>query len=175
MKWYDPPIHATRNPIFETDINAVIEFLVKYLFKRVTGENTAFNFILELDQNLPKVRINEYVIWEILEPLIQNSIDHNLERNVTITLRTKYYQDGGATEVAILDNGKGIIPELLQRNAEGIKKIFLENTSTREHAENSGYGCYIAHELSTKRCGWQIDAANLPSGGCIITLTIPQK
>jgi len=175
MKWYDPPIHATRNPIFETDINKVFEFLVKYLFKRVTGENTAFNFVLELDPSFPEVHINEYVIWEILEPLIQNSIDHNLHRNVTITLRTKYYQDKGISEVAILDDGKGIVPELLQRNAEGIKKIFLENTSTREHAENSGYGCYIAHELSTKRCGWQIDAANLTSGGCIITLTIPQK
>lgn len=175
MKWYDPPIHATRNPIFETDINAVIEFLVKYLFKRVTGENTAFNFILELDKNLPKVYINEYVIWEILEPLIQNSIDHNLDRNVTITLRTRYYQDRGISEVAILDNGKGIVPELLQRNTDGIKRVFLENTSTRENAENSGYGCYIAHELSAKRCGWQIDADNLPSRGCIITLTIPQK
>jgi signal transduction histidine kinase len=175
MKWYDPPVHATRNPIFETDTNAVIGFLVKYLFKRVTGKNTAFNFILELDQNLPKVHINEYVIWEIFEPLIQNSIDHNLDRNVTITLKTKYYQDKGISEVAILDDGKGIIPELLQRNAEGIKKIFLENTSTRKNTENSGYGCYIAHELSTKRCGWQIDADNLLAGGCAITLTIPQK
>lgn len=175
MKWYDPPIHATRNPIFETDINAVIEFLIKYLFKRVTGENTAFNFGLELDKSLPKVHVNEYVIWEILEPLIQNSIDHNLDHNVTITLRTKYFQDRGISEIAILDNGKGIVPELLQRNPEGIKKIFLENSSTRENAENTGYGCYIAHELSTKRCGWQIDADNLPSGGCIITLTIPQK
>ena len=27
-------------------------------------------------------------------------------------------------------------------------------------AENRGYGCYIAYELS-KRCGWTIDAYNL--------------
>lgn len=170
MKWYEPPVHATRNPLFQTDINKVIQFLVDYIFRRVYAENSAYNFILDLDENLPPVQINEYVVWEILEPLIQNSIDHNPGQNVTITLQTRYYPEQQCGEIRISDNGKGIVPELLESTPEGIKKIFLENTSTRANSNNAGYGCYIAYELVTKRCGWHLEVENLPAGGCLFTI-----
>ena len=35
-----------------------------------------FDFEMLLDDKMPIVNINEFVVWEILEPLIQNSIDH---------------------------------------------------------------------------------------------------
>lgn len=175
MKWYEPPLHATRNPLFNTDINKVIEFLVEYIFKRVYSEHSAYEFVLDLDKNLPKVHINEYVVWEILEPLIQNSIDHNKGGNITITIRTKYHQEEKYSEIRLSDVGKGITPELLKCNEKGIKEIFLEHTSTRENAPNSGYGCYISYELSAKRCGWIIDAENLDAGGCAIIIKIPTK
>jgi signal transduction histidine kinase len=173
MKWYEPPVHTIRNQLFNTDINKVIEFLLEYLFKRVYSEHTAFVFDLKLDKKLPKVHINEYVIWEILEPLIQNSIDHNKGKNITITIRTEYHESENYSEIAIMDNGEGISPELLDRNEEGIKNIFLEHTSTSVNTKNSGYGCYIAYELSTKRCGWTLDAVNLASGGCALIVKIP--
>ncbi len=173
MKWYEPPVHATRSQIFDTDINAVIHFLVDYVFKRVYTENTAVEFNLELQENLPLVHINEYVVWEILEPLIQNSIDHNNGQNIIITIITRYLPENQSCEILLKDNGKGIPPELLQPDSKGVKNIFLENTSTHANVKNSGYGAYIAYELSTKRCGWQIDAENLSSGGCQIKLTIP--
>jgi len=173
MKWYEPPIHATRNPLFETDVNKVIRFLVDYIFKRVYGTNSAYDFILNLDDRLPLVHINEYVVWEILEPLIQNAIDHNPGKSVTISIQTSFCPDKQCSEVRIADNGRGILPELLEHNEEGIRKIFLENTSTRENINNAGYGCYIAYELSTKRCGWTLDAENLEPGGCVFVLRIP--
>ncbi|HDP67622.1 MAG TPA: ATP-binding protein [Candidatus Marinimicrobia bacterium] len=173
MKWYDPPVHATRNPIFSTNINDVIRFLVTYVFKRVYSENTAYDFRLELDEKMPVVQINEYVVWEILEPLIQNCIDHNKGQEVLITIRTCYSPAKSMSEINIIDNGKGIVPALLQVNQNGVKEIFLERSSTHENAKNSGYGCYIAYALSTKRCGWQIDAENLESGGSKITIQIP--
>lgn len=172
MKWYDPPVHATRNPLFETDINKVIKFLVDYIFKRVYGENSAYDFVLDLDEHLPPVHVNEYVVWEILEPLIQNSIDHNPGKNIVITLQTRYYPAEKYSEIRITDDGKGIVPELLETTEDGTKKIFLEYTSTRENINNSGYGCYIAYELSTKRCGWTLDAINLDSGGCAMIIKI---
>jgi len=173
MKWYEPPVHTIRNQLFNTDINKVIEFLVEYLFKRVYSEHTAYVFELKLDRQLPKVHINEYVIWEILEPLIQNSIDHNKGKNITITIRTEYHESENYSEIAIMDNGEGISPELLNRNEEGIKNIFLEHTSTSANTKNSGYGCYIAYELSTKRCGCMLDAVNLKSSGCALIIKIP--
>ncbi len=173
MKWYDPPVHATRNPMFKTDINQVIEFLVNYLFKRVYHEKRGYEFELDLDQKMPLVHINEYVVWEILEPLIQNSIDHNKKKNILITIQTRNYPDKGYSEILLMDNGRGIEPEMLRASPQGIKEIFLEHTSTRENAKNSGYGCYIAYELSTRRCGWKINAENPENGGCLIRIIIP--
>jgi sensor histidine kinase regulating citrate/malate metabolism len=71
------------------------------------------------------------------------------------------------------DNGRGIGSDLLQPDEKGIKKLFLESTSTKENTGNSGYGCYLAYEISKQRCGWDIDAENLPEGGCRFTITIP--
>jgi sensor histidine kinase regulating citrate/malate metabolism len=71
----------------------------------------------------------------------------------------------------IEDNGKGIPTELLEKNELGIKRIFLENISTKEEEKNSGYGCYIAYEIA-KRCGWELDADNNKHGGCRFTLLI---
>jgi len=177
MKWYDPPIHATRNPMFHTNINEVLKFLVEHVFERVHTKQGNYQFDFDLDERLPAVPVNEYVVWEILEPLIQNSIDHNREKNITIFLKTKYDPENECGEILIEDNGKGIPPELIESNQNGIKKIFLEHTSTKSDDLNSGYGCYIAYEISRNRCGWQMDAENIeePYHGCRIHIRIPMN
>ncbi len=124
------------------------------------------------DSNLPLVPINEFVVWEIIEPLIQNSIDHGGENNIIIICKTKYDQLTNKSFIIIQDNGVGINRELLNRNETGIKNIFLESvTSKVKGLQNSGYGCYIAYQIS-KRCGWDLDAENLTEGGCRFTITI---
>jgi hypothetical protein len=168
MKWYDQPLHAIRNPLFQTDINQVFRFLIKYVFERVYQKNSAFSFELQLDPNLPLVHINEYVIWEIFEPLIQNCIDHNQGQVLIITIRTEFDPETNLTTVTISDNGKGIDPALLLVNEEGIQNIFLEHSSTRVNPMNAGYGCYIAYELGVRRCGWMMAANNGDSGARII-------
>jgi len=172
MKWYDPPIHTIRSPIFITDINEVIQFLVERIFNRTYSKNVSYKFDLNLDNKLPVVHVNEYVIWEILEPLIQNSIDHNRDRKIKILIKTKYLKSDNLSEIIIQDNGKGINEDLLSKNSEGIKKIFLEHTSSKDNAHNSGYGCYIAYEICKKRCGWDINAENIAIGGCQISIKI---
>lgn len=171
MKWYDPPVQTIRNPMFQTNLNEVIRFIVDNIFQRVTSKSDAYEIKTDLDYNLPIINVNEFVIWEIVEPLIQNSIDHGGESNLIIKVSTKYEKDNNTSFLTIEDNGKGIANELLETNEEGIKKIFIENTTTKTKGmQNSGYGCYIAYEM-TKRCGWEIDVENL-SKGCRFTITI---
>lgn len=173
MKWYDPPIQTTRNLMFKTNINEVIQFLVKYIFLRISSSTDIFTFKLNLDPNVPIVHINEFVLWEILEPLIQNSIDHSANKKVQITISTKYNENENTTEVKISDDGNGIPPELLDKEVNGQKKIFNENITTKKaENKNSGYGCYIAHQMATKRCGWQLDVENNPDKGCSFIIFI---
>jgi len=172
MKWYDPPIQTIRSQIFQTNLNEVIKFIVENIFSRITTKSNTYEIKLETDTKLPAVPINEFVVWEILEPLIQNSIDHGGEKGIIISCKTKFDEAVKQSYIVIEDNGKGIDNELLKKNQIGIKNIFIENTTTKKSGlQNSGYGCYIAYEIS-KRCGWDIDAENLTIGGCRFTITI---
>ena len=172
MKWFDPPLQTIRNQIFRTNLNEVIKFIVENIFLRITSKSDAYEIKLETDPKLPLVPINEFVIWEIIEPLIQNSIDHGGEKNIIIKCKTRYNEADNRSYIIIEDNGIGINKDLLNINENGIKNIFLENvTSKQTGLQNSGYGCYIAYEIS-KRCGWEIDAENLSEGGCRFTITI---
>ena len=100
MKSYDPPVDVIRNPMFQTVINDVIQFLVENVFERVYKKSKSSIFTLDLDPDFPILHINEYVIWEILEPLIQNSIDHNRGRKIKINISTRYkrIEDSGAQQ-----------------------------------------------------------------------------
>lgn len=172
MKWYNPPIQTIRGQIFKTDLNELLRFIVDNIFLRISYPVKTIDFDLQLDESLPLLKVNEFVIWEIIEPIIQNSIDHSNKDEVKITISSKYNKPEHTSLLVILDNGNGIREDLLQKNENGIKRLFLENISTKvEEEKNCGYGCYLAYEIS-KRCGWEIDADNLETGGCKIEILI---
>ncbi len=172
MKWYDPPLQTIYNQIFSTNLNDVIKFLTKNVFLRISKQSERFKIKLELDEKLPNININEYVTWEIIEPIIQNSIDHAEGNLVTILVKTKYYPENRRFSVIIEDDGNGISEELMQKNENGVKKIFLVNISTKNETSHSGYGCYLSYNIS-KRCGWDIDAEN-KAKGCRFNLSFTQ-
>ena len=173
MKWYDQEINTIVNPIFRTNINAVISFVVDNVFLRISSKNEMFEFKMALDPTLPRVQVNEFIVWEILEPLIQNSIDHGGNNFVTVRIETRHDSAAGMSYVTIADNGSGIKAELLQPGTRGIKRLFLEQETTRgSSGSHSGYGCYIAYQMAVGKCGWLLDAENLPEGGCQFTIAI---
>jgi len=174
MKWYDPPIQSIRNQIFQTDLNEVIKFIVENIFNRVSDKRYQYQFHLDLDKNLPIVNINEFVVWEVFEPLIQNSIDHSVRnQGIIIDIKSTYDPEFRTSKIIIRDNGAGIPEDLLKKDENGIRKIFLEHTTTKTSMSNSGYGCYIAYEISTQRCNWKMSVENLSDGGCKFMLDIP--
>jgi hypothetical protein len=172
MKWYDPPLQTIRNPMFKTNLNEVLSFLVNHIFLRTSDQLDRITFDLDLDPGLPDVHVNEFVVWEIIEPLIQNSIEHSGGHDVNIILKTEYIRENGINRICIKDNGKGIPSEFLEKDTSGLPCIFLESISTKDEGKNAGYGCFIAYEMS-KKCGWRIDARNAEEGGSLFTIEIP--
>jgi anti-sigma regulatory factor (Ser/Thr protein kinase) len=172
MKWYNPPIHTIRGPMFRTNVNDAIQFIVENIFKRVSKEYATFE--LNLDPAMPDVAINEYVIWEVFEPIIQNALDHSGNDNTRVVITTKYKPTTRQSSISIEDNGNGVDPNLLELDASGVKKIFLDHVTSGEPMgkQHSGYGCYIAYEIATQRFGWTIDVENKPTGGCQFTFTM---
>jgi hypothetical protein len=172
MKWYEPPVQTIRNAIFKTNLNEVIRFIVNHIFLRSSKKSGTFSIVFEEGKNIPILNVNEFVIWEIIEPIVQNSIDHGGMKNLLIKIRTQYFEEEKLIRIYLSDNGKGILPKLLLLDEKGVKKIFGENVSTKDSAiENVGYGCYIAYEMA-KKCGWEIDAHNTDSGGSEFVITV---
>ncbi len=169
MKSPNPPINIVRNDSFKTNVNSVITFLVNHIFSRVFKPISQLNIKTYLDPDFPIVHINENVVWTIIEPLIQNAIDHNNDTDIQIDITTGRY--GEDWEIVIADNGKGIIPELLDYTQKGIQKIFIESETTKSNSSNAGFGCFIAYE-NCKRCGWLITANNKKKGGAEFTIKI---
>lgn len=171
MKSYDPPLHVIRNPIFQTNINEVIQFIVHNIFQRVyrVSQSGAVSVELDLADNIPVLHVNEYVIWEIIEPLIQNAIEHNVDTELVLEIKTRYNESEHLLEIEINDNGKGFPAELLEVDDKGVKALFRESVSTKEGSQNSGYGCYLAREIS-RRCDWHLDAQNKTEGGACFTI-----
>jgi hypothetical protein len=173
MKWYDQDINTIINPVFQTNINSVIEFIAQNVFLRISSKNDMFSFKMELDPHVPIVHVNEFIIWEIFEPLIQNAIDHGNKDIITITVKTTYEPKTQRTFVFIQDDGQKINKELLEVGNKGIKKIFLEKDQTQKQpGSHSGYGCYIAYQMAVGKCGWSMDAENLEESGCVFTIII---
>lgn len=176
MKWYDPPLHTIRNSYFNTNINEIIRFIIDNIFNRITSANKMFEFHLHLDSSVPAIPINEFVVWEVLEPIMQNSIDHGGDTFLNIEIFTQLNEFDDYIDLIIRDDGKGIPQELLEKNDDGISYIFLENVSTKKiTGQNSGYGCYIAYTIATERCGWTVQVDNLQPKGCQFTFKIPIK
>jgi hypothetical protein len=171
MKWYNPPLQTIRSQLFKTNLNEVLMFLVGSIFQRTSHLVKAVKYNFDLDDSLPALRVNEFVIWEIFEPLIQNSIDHSDKETTLITITSKYFPDAKSSIVTIDDNGPGIQGDLLEEDETGIKRVFLESTSTKSEDRHHGYGCYLAYEIS-RRCGWILDAENLNGGGSRFILRI---
>lgn len=172
MKWYEPPVQTIRNPIFRTNLNEVIRFVVNHIFLRSSKKSGTLSISFDEEKNLPVLTVNEFVIWEIIEPLVQNSIDHADVNNLLINIKTNYSEEKKLIKISLSDNGKGIPPKLLLPDDRGVKQIFRENVSTKNSLiQNIGYGCYIAYEMS-KKCGWLLDVHNNDECGCEFVITI---
>ena len=136
------------------------------VFLRIARSRDRITFHLDLDPALPAVHLNEYVIWEVIEPIIQNSVEHAGGETVCVSIATHYDPASRAGVIRIADGGKGIESWLLEKDEQGIRKIFREQISTKttSESENAGYGCYLAYEIARQRCGWVLDAENLAGG-----------
>ncbi len=176
MKWYDQDINTIINPAFRSNVNATIRFIVENVFLRISSRNDMFSFDLQLDPAVPTVHVNEFSLWEIFEPLIQNSIDHGHRNALLITVSTVHDPLTQSTIVRIRDNGEGLAARLLETDDRGVQRVFAEKEgSGKGHGSHSGYGCYIAYQLAVGKCGWRMDAENLADGGCCFSIRIDHR
>ena len=146
------------------DINRLIEESLQLLEAELRLSRTTVS--LELDGNLPELKVDRLQIQQVLINLLSNAMDamDEVEENrKRITITTRLREDGEDISVSIADRGKGI-PEDMENN------VFTPFVSQRK--SGLGLGLAISHTIIDEH-GGQLGFSRRRSGGTVFTFTLP--
>ena len=142
-------------------------FPVKELFNNIhllMEEELAeskINFITKIDPDNLTVSADDQLIEQVIINLIRNSI-HALDNRFNPTIELKaFYNKRGRVTMQVADNGKGILPEVLD-------KVFIPFFTTKQ--SGSGIGLSLSRQILRLHNG-TISAHSVPNQETVFTLT----
>lgn len=118
----------------------------------------------DLEESLPKIRIDRRRLSKVFVNLIENAIQHS-PRGGVVVVEARRVSDGGHDwiQCAIKDSGAGILEQ-------DIPKIFEPFFSKRRGG--TGLGLAIAHRIMQEH-GGKLIAGNNPAGGACMMARFP--
>jgi nitrogen fixation/metabolism regulation signal transduction histidine kinase len=144
------------------DLNALVQEVAE-LYRLNEGQ---VNIILQLDADLPRLRLDIHRLRQLLVNLTKNALEALEEHHVSpanITISTQYQPDSKQAMLNIHDNGPGIPVELLPR--------LFEPYVTSKH-KGTGLGLAIVKKIVEEH-GGHLTARNHDNGGAIISVRFP--
>lgn len=118
----------------------------------------------EVDDELPKIRIDRRRLSKVFVNLIENAIQHSPPTSVvTVEARRVIEGNNDWVQCSIKDSGPGILPQ-------DIPKIFEPFFSKRRGG--TGLGLAIAHRIMQEH-GGRLIAGNNPTGGACMIAKFP--
>ncbi|MDF1572431.1 MAG: ATP-binding protein [Bacteroidales bacterium] len=141
------------------DMNNLLENVVTLMKKETENQGIRMHYTME--PGSIELQIDEQMISQVLINLIKNSV-HALEgkENGEILIRG-YYNKRGRPTVQIIDNGQGILPDVLD-------KIFIPFFTTKR--QGSGIGLSLSRQI-LRLHGGTITAQSVPDNETIFSLT----
>jgi len=104
---------------------------------------------------------------QVVINLVENALSHAFTPGRDGTLRVESRKIGrDQAEISIVDDGKGIVPEVLP-------KIFDPFFTTNRGAGNTGLGLHIVHNLVTGPLGGTIEVVSTAGSGTRFILRLP--
>jgi len=154
------PLAPDRAPV---EINALLRDAVEVLRPRYNDAGVVSR--LELQQNLPPMRLDPNHLEQVFQGLLTNALEAT-PRGGTVTISTKTRsapENGGAVSISFEDTGEGIPPENRER-------VFEPFFTTK--AEGTGIGLPLAKKF-VERNGGTIELLDRPAGGTRVEVTFP--
>lgn len=146
---------SSSMPKFELgDLNEIIDKALFFVTQQPKASNVSV--VKELDKNLPKTRVDEKQIQQVLLNLFLNAINA-MEGKGTLKIITKL-ADNTTIVIEVRDDGKGIAEE-------DISKLFIPFFTTRE--EGTGLGLSISKRIIEQHGGDLTVESQLNKGTCI--------
>ena len=152
-----------------TQINEVVERAVALLCNQESFHN--ISIVKNLDQSLPKVRVDRGQIYQVFMNLMINAADAMNNRGaLTIesrrnVVKSTVAEDRQFVEVSFSDTGCGI-PQ------ENIERLFDPFFTTKDANVGTGLGLSICHGI-IKRHNGNIKVQSKPGAGSTFTISLP--
>jgi signal transduction histidine kinase len=145
----------------DVELNSLLSDIVQILTPRFAAGRIAVE--LELDENLPKARLDANHVEQIFMGLITNALEATPEGG-RVTIRTRAHGGNGAApviRVSVEHTGEGI-------PAENRSRVFEPFFTTKPNG--TGIGLPLAKKF-VERNGGRISVAEAPGGGAIFDVT----
>ena len=153
-----------RELLLETlAVDELVEQVTMLLHAETQARHTALH--VDVPSELPRVRGDRVHLQQVILNLLFNSMDASDEKpngEHQIVIRASQTEDG-MVELAVIDNGPGIAPDVLPR-------LFEPFVTTK--AKGTGLGLAISKDIIEIH-GGHLSAENNPQGGATFRLTIP--
>lgn len=146
-----------------TDINKVIQDAVNIV--RYGKKSKDINFILELDQTLPKFTVVQDQIIQVFINLLLNAVDATEGKPGEIRVSSK--MRGSDILIIVKDNGKGIADEIKE-------KIFEPFFTTKKVGEGTGLGLWVSYGI-VKNFNGEIDVQSEVGKGSTFIVSLPTR
>ncbi len=149
-----------------TDINALCDEYLRLAYHGIKAREKGFsaNYELDLDPELPKIKVVPQDIGRVLLNLINNAFQAvSGVENGKVSISTRTLKD--KIEVTIADNGHGIPEEIKD-------KIFQPFFTTKATGQGTGLGLSLSYDI-VKAHGGDINVQSKEGEGCTFSLYFP--
>jgi signal transduction histidine kinase len=158
-----------------TDINALADEYLRLSYHGLRAKDKSFNaeFIIELDQTLPKIKIIGQDIGRVLLNLINNAfyaVSEKAKKGIEkgykpkVTVKTK--RKGRQIEIRVKDNADGIPPHI-------INKIFQPFFTTKPTGSGTGLGLSLSYDIVTKGHNGSLEVDTTEGVGSEFIIQLP--
>ncbi|NNF36661.1 MAG: hypothetical protein HKN68_21345 [Saprospiraceae bacterium] len=158
----------------ETDINALCDEYLRLAYHGMRAKDRNFNadFKLDLDPDLPKVKVIPQDIGRVLLNLINNAfqaVSEMTSLEVMSSLKprveVKTKKLGDKIEISVSDNGPGIPDDIKD-------KIFQPFFTTKPTGQGTGLGLSLSYDI-VKAHGGKFQVESKEGGGTAFLISLP--
>ncbi len=151
----------TDERVLEFDIGEVIQDIVALSGQRAKYSNVAVK--LNLDNALPKVRLSQAELQQVLLNLINNALDAMEKQGGSLEINSR--EEDGILVIEVADNGPGI-------PAANLGRIFDPFFTTKPVGKGTGLGLSICYGI-VKKLGGEIEVASTVGVGTTFRIKMP--
>ncbi|MCA1747604.1 MAG: ATP-binding protein, partial [Bacteroidales bacterium] len=141
------------------EMSSLLENVVTLMKREMEDQHVQMDYTMESDSIV--LQIDEQMISQVLINLVKNSVQAlEGKENAMVSIRG-YYNKRGRPTIQIMDNGPGILPDVLD-------KIFIPFFTTKKNG--SGIGLSLSRQI-LRLHGGTITAQSVPEKETIFSLT----